>query len=56
MPGAEGEAKVDWLDIGARKLKGAWIVDANFGDMDWASDTPATISITIRMDYAILNY
>ena len=29
---------------------------ANFGDFDWTSDTPANISITIRMDYAILNY
>jgi hypothetical protein len=24
--------------------------------MDWTSDTPANISITINMDYAILNY
>ena len=25
-------------------------------DFDWASDSPAEITITIRMDYAILNY
>ena len=24
--------------------------------MDWATDTPVEISLTIRMDYAILNY
>ena len=29
---------------------------ANFGDMDWTSDSPANIAMTIVMDYAILNY
>jgi len=24
--------------------------------MDWASDSPANINLTIVMDYAILNY
>ena len=38
------------------KLKGAWIQDANFGDMDWTSDAPANITLNISMDYAILNY
>ena len=38
------------------KLKGAFVSNANFGDMDWTSETPANISITIVMDYAILNY
>ena len=30
--------------------------NANFGDMDWTSDAPANINMTIVMDYAILNY
>ena len=38
------------------KLKGAFVSNANFGDMDWTSEAPANISITIVMDYAILNY
>ena len=38
------------------KLKGAFCSNANFGDMDWTSESPANISITIVMDYAILNY
>ena len=38
------------------KLKGAFISNADFGDMDWTSESPANISITIVMDYAILNY
>jgi len=37
-------------------LKGAYCSQANFGEMDWATDTPVEISLTIRMDYAILNY
>ena len=38
------------------KLKGAYCSNANFGDGDWTSDAPMNISITIVMDYAILNY
>ena len=45
-----GDVVEEWI------LKGAYCQQANFGDMDWTSDTPANISITIVMDYAILNY
>tara|TARA_R110001606_G_scaffold130354_3_gene265753 strand:- start:18 stop:158 length:141 start_codon:yes stop_codon:yes gene_type:complete len=38
------------------KLKGAFVSNANFGDADWTSDAPMNISLTIVMDYAILNY
>ena len=38
------------------KLKGAFVSNANFGDGSWDSDAPMNISITIVMDYAILNY
>ena len=48
--GPVGDIVEEWI------LKGAFCTNANFGDMDWTSDTPANISITINMDYAILNY
>ena len=48
--GPVGDVVEEWI------CKGAYVKSANFGDFDWASDTPANISITIRMDYAILNY
>ena len=48
--GPVGDVVEEWI------CKGAYCKQANFGDMDWTSDTPANISITIRMDYAILNY
>ena len=35
---------------------GAFCSNASFGDMDWTSDAPANISVTIEMDYAILNF
>ena len=48
--GPVGDIVEEWI------LKGAFCTNANFGDMDWTSDTPVNISITINMDYAILNY
>ena len=48
--GPVGDIVEEWI------CKGAYCSQANFGEFDWASDTPANISITIRMDYAILNY
>ena len=48
--GPVGDVVEEWI------LKGAYCQQANFGDMDWTSDTPANIGITIVMDYAILNY
>ena len=38
------------------KLKGTWIVSANFNDLDFASSDPADISVTLRYDYAILEF
>jgi hypothetical protein len=35
---------------------GAFVTNATFGDMDWTSDAPANINVTIEMDYAILNF
>ena len=48
--GPVGDVVEEW------KLKGAFISSANFGDLDWSSDAPANINLTIEMDYAILNY
>ena len=48
--GPVGDVVEEWI------LKGAYVQNATFGDMDWTSDTPVNISLTIVMDYAILNY
>jgi hypothetical protein len=37
-------------------LKGAFIVSATFGDLDWASNDPQSIELSIAYDYAILEY
>ena len=38
------------------KLKGTWIQSANFNDLDFASSDPIDISVTLRYDYAILEF
>lgn len=39
------------------KIKGAFIVSAEFGDLDWSDGTgPQEIALTLSMDYAILEY
>ena len=48
--GPVGDVVEEWI------LKGAYCQSANFGDMDWSTDTPANINLTIVMDYTILNY
>ena len=48
--GPVGDVVEEWI------LKGAYCQNANFGDMDWTSETPSNINITVVMDYAILNY
>jgi hypothetical protein len=37
-------------------LKGAFILSANFGELDWASNDPLSIELTLSYDYAILEY
>ncbi len=37
-------------------LKGAFITSANFGELDWASNDPVSIELTLAFDYAILEY
>jgi len=48
--GPVGDVVEEWI------LKGAFVSSANFGDMDWSTADPMNISLTINMDYAILNY
>jgi len=37
-------------------LKGAFISSANFGELDWASNDPVSIELTLSYDYAVLEY
>ena len=37
-------------------LKGAFIISANFGDMDWSSNDFVSIELQLAYDYAILEY
>ena len=38
------------------KIKGAFILSANFGDVAFDSNEPATIELSIAYDYAILEF
>ena len=48
--GPVGDIVEEWL------LKGAFIQAANFNDLDYASSDPVDISLTLRYDYAILQF
>jgi hypothetical protein len=48
--GPVGDVVEEWI------CKGAFVTNAEFGSGDWSSSTPMEISLTISMDYAILNY
>tara|TARA_R110002051_G_scaffold162379_1_gene233872 strand:+ start:136 stop:624 length:489 start_codon:yes stop_codon:yes gene_type:complete len=48
--GPVGDKVEEWT------LKGAWIKDANFGEMDWATSEPMDIVLSLRYDYAILQF
>lgn len=50
MLGPVGDKIEQWT------LKGAFITTANFGDLDWSSNDPASIELTLAYDYAILEY
>jgi len=50
MLGPVGDKIENW------KLKGAFINNAVFNDLDWASNDPSEISLTLSYDYAILEY
>ena len=49
--GPVGDVVSEWI------LKGALIKDANFGDYNWDTvDTAIEISMTVAIDYAVLNF
>ena len=48
--GPVGDKVEEWT------LKGAWIQDANFGEMAWETNEPMDITLTLRYDYAILQF
>jgi hypothetical protein len=50
MLGPVGDKVEQW------KLVGAFISSAEFGDMDWSSNEPVMITLTITYDYAILEF
>ena len=48
--GPVGDKVEEWT------LKGAMIQSAAFGDLDWSVSEPADITLTLRYDYAILQF
>jgi|TARA_B100001996_G_scaffold241427_1_gene186727 hypothetical protein len=48
--GPVGDKVEEWT------LKGAWIKDANFGEMSWETNEPNDITLSLRYDYAILQF
>jgi len=48
--GPVGDIVSEWI------IKGAYVKNATFGDYDWSADAYATISLTVAMDYCVLNF
>ena len=48
--GPVGDVIEEW------KLKGAFIQDANFGELDFGASEAVEIALTLRYDYAILQF
>ena len=48
--GPVGDIVGEWI------IKGAILSNGDFGQYDWTSDEAVEISITIAMDYCVLNY
>ena len=48
--GPVGDVISEWV------VKGAFVKSANFGDYDWSSDAAVSLSVTIAMDYCVLNF
>lgn len=45
-----GEVVEEW------KLNGAYILDSNFGSLDWSTEDVVMIEMTLRYDWALLNF
>lgn len=48
--GPVGDIVSEWI------IKGAFIKEAAFGTYDWSSTDPTEVSMTLGMDYCILNF
>ncbi len=48
--GPVGDVVGEWI------IKGAYVKTATFGDYSWADESYISISMTIAMDYAVLNF
>jgi len=45
-----GEVVEQWI------LKGAFILDSNFGSLDWSTEDVVNIELTLRYDWALLSF
>lgn len=48
--GPVGDKVEEWT------LMGAFISSATFGDMDWSTEDPVNIELTLKYDYAVLQF
>jgi len=48
--GPVGDIVGEWI------IKGGFVSQADFGDYDWSNSEVVDLSITVAMDYCILNY
>jgi hypothetical protein len=48
--GPVGDVVGEWI------IKGAFITDTNFGDYDFSSSDTVDLSLTLAMDYCVLNF
>ena len=48
--GPVGDIVGEWI------VKGAFVIEASFGDYDWSTSEVVDISLTLAMDYCVLNY
>ena len=42
--------------VGEWEIKGAFIQTANFGTFDWSNSEQVDLTMTVSMDYCVLNY
>ena len=48
--GPVGDIVGEWI------IKGAYVKTATFGEYDWANDAAINLSVSIAMDYCVLNF
>jgi hypothetical protein len=48
--GPVGDVVGEWI------IKQAYVKSATFGEYDWSSEAAVSLSVTIAMDYCVLNF